>query len=35
MSKWSTAQELFIIHNPDDKQYINDYIAQLKQKYTV
>jgi hypothetical protein len=35
MSKWSTAQELFIIHNPNDKQYIDDYIAQLKQKYRV
>ena len=35
MSKWSTAQELFIISDSLDYQDITNHIAQLKEKYKV
>jgi len=35
MSKGSTAQELFIIHDNSNDKDIGDYIAQLKEKYKV
>jgi hypothetical protein len=35
MSKGSTAQELFIIHDSSHDAQVSDYIAQLKEKYKV